>query len=86
MRIRITERFRRAFAELEDADADRVEKALRQLTEDPRHPGLRVKKIQGAERIWEARVSRSLRLTFEFQDDWIVLRNVGAHDRTLKNP
>jgi hypothetical protein len=37
-------------------------------------------------RAWEARASNSLRLTFELRDDVILLRNVGAHDDTLKNP
>jgi len=31
-------------------------------------------------------VSRSIRLTFEIAGNMIVLRNVGQHDETLKNP
>lgn len=86
MRLQYTERFRRAFAALADADAARVEKALRQLADDPRYPGLRVKRVQGTEGIWEARASDSLRITFEMRGDLLILRTVGAHDATLKSP
>jgi mRNA-degrading endonuclease RelE of RelBE toxin-antitoxin system len=86
MRIAYTDRFRRAYAALVDRDAERVRKALGLLAVDPRHPGLRVKKMQGTERIWEARASKSLRITFEVEGDWILLRNVGAHDATLRRP
>ena len=55
--------------------------------EDPRHPSLGLKRIQGGrERLWEARASDALRFTFEWIEGGILLRNVGAHDETLKNP
>ncbi len=86
MRLQYTDRFQRAYNELDDDAAERVKKAIRLLAADPRYPGLRVKKMQGTENIWEARASRSLRPTFEMHGDLIVLRNVGAHDVTLKKP
>ena len=86
MRFEYTDRFQRAYNDLTDQDAERVKKALRLLVENPRHPGLRVKRVQGTDRIWEASASLSIRLTFEMHGDLIVLRNVGAHDETLKKP
>jgi mRNA interferase RelE/StbE len=86
MRLFYTERFRRAYADLDDAQLEPVRKALRLLAADPRHPSLRVKKMQGTTDIWEARASRSLRLTFEMRDDVMLLRNVGTHDDTLSHP
>lgn len=86
MRLQYTERFKRAFAALTDQDASRVEKALRLLANDARYPGLRVKRVQGTDGIWEARASDALRITFEMRDDTLILRMVGAHDSTLKNP
>jgi mRNA-degrading endonuclease YafQ of YafQ-DinJ toxin-antitoxin module len=86
MRLQYTDRFQRAYNDLEDDEVEQVKKALRLLAGDPRHPGLRVKKMQGTEHIWEARASRTLRLTFEMHGDLIILRNVGAHDTTLRNP
>ncbi len=86
MRLQYTGRFQRAYNELGDDEVEQVKKAIRLLVTNPHDPGLRVKKMQGTEDIWEARASRSLRLTFEMHGDVLILRNVGAHDATLKNP
>jgi len=56
------------------------------MSENLRHPSLQVKKIQGTENIWEARAGLSLRITFEMNEDTIILRNVGRHDETLRKP
>jgi len=63
-----------------------VDEALRRLLDDPRHPSLRVKKMQPRARgIFEGRVSRGYRFTFEVQGDVYLLRRVGAHD-VLRSP
>ncbi len=61
-------------------------KAIEDLIADMRYPALRVKKIKGTENIWEARVSRSVRMTFQIEREIIVLRNIGQHDETLERP
>ena len=86
MPLQYTDRFQRAYNDLTDDDAERVKKALRLLVGNPRHPSLRVKRMQGTDHIWEASASLSIRLTCEMHGDLIVLRNVGAHDETLKKP
>ena len=86
MKIARTERFRRSYRKLPPEDKELVKKAIRLLMENPRHPGLRVKRIKGTVGIWEARVSRSCRMTFEIRGDMYLLRNVGKHDETLKKP
>ena len=86
MRIARTERFKAAYMELTPSNQQRAQKAIRLLLENPRHPGLRVKRIKGTEGIWEARVSRSICMTFEVHGDLIVLRNIGRHDKTLARP
>jgi mRNA-degrading endonuclease RelE of RelBE toxin-antitoxin system len=82
----LTERFRRAYRSLASEEQKRVQNALRHMSEDLRHPGLRVKRIRGTHGIWETRASRALRLTFEVEGKKIILRNVGGHDATLKKP
>jgi len=86
MRYQATRRFERTFSDLPDEDAERVRKALRLLAENPRHPRLRIKKIQGTDGIWEARAGLTVRLTFMMRSDLVILRNVGPHDVTLKKP
>lgn len=86
MKITRTARFKRAWEELNEEEKDLARKALRNLATDFRYPALRVKKMQGVEHVWEARVSRSLRMTFEIEGDTIILRNIGRHDETLERP
>ena len=86
MRLQYTDRFQRAYSDLTDDNAERVKRALRLLADNPRHPGLRVKRVQGTDRIWEARAGLSARITFGIEGEGIILRNVGAHDETLKKP
>jgi len=86
MRIDRTDRFKRAYKKLTEEDKRRAEKALYLLVSNMGHPSLRVKKIRKTQRIWEATVTTRIRMTFEIQDDVLILRNVGEHDKTLGNP
>lgn len=86
MKITRTARFKKAWQELTEEEKELGRKALRNLATDLRYPALRVKKIQGVEHIWEARVSGSLRMTFEIEGDTIILRNIGRHDKTMERP
>ena len=86
MRVGRTARFKKAWEELDEAEKGLGRKAIMNLAEDMRYPGLRAKRIKGTANLWEARVSRSLRMTFEIEDDLILLRNIGRHDETLERP
>jgi mRNA interferase RelE/StbE len=86
VKITRTARFKRAWQELTEEEKELGRKALRNLATDLHHPALRVKKMQGVEHIWEARVSRSLRMTFQIEGDTIILRNMGRHNETLERP
>jgi hypothetical protein len=63
-----------------------VDKALRLLDADFRHPGLRARLIEGTEGIYEARVDRKHRMTYEGEGDRFIMRTVGEHDKTLSRP
>lgn len=64
-----------------------VDKSLLFLEENPKHPSLRIKKILGtSEKIFEGRVSRDYRFTFQIEKDIYLLRRVGPHNRALKKP
>lgn len=78
-----TSRFKRAAKKLTTEDRDRRDKALLRYEQDPSHPSLGIKRVQGTKGIWEARASDALRFTFEKIEGGILLRNVGAHDPTL---
>lgn len=86
MKIARTARFRKAWGQLTEEEKELARKAIRNLAADIRYPALRTKKMKGAEGIWEARASRSLRVTFQIEGDTILLRNIGRHDETLERP
>ena len=86
MKIQYTELFRK---KVEILPVD-IKKALRikleLMVENPRHPPLRTKKIQGQEGIFEASVTMGICMTWQYTEGGILLRNTGEHDTTLKNP
>jgi mRNA-degrading endonuclease RelE of RelBE toxin-antitoxin system len=86
-KIQLTERFQKSYSELPFTIQKKAKKALRLLAVDPRYPSLQTKPIEGAPGIYEARVDRKYRLTFErLPGDILLLRVIGAHDETLRNP
>ncbi len=86
MQIARTESFKKAWKELTEEQKTSARKAIENLLADIRYPALRVRKIKGTKDIWEARVNRSIRITFQIEEDLIILRNIGQHDETLGNP
>jgi mRNA-degrading endonuclease RelE of RelBE toxin-antitoxin system len=86
MPLELTDRFVRAYQRLPKHVRTKVQKALRLLEADFRHPSLRAKRVQGTEGIYEARVDQKYRLTYQRRGDWLILRNVGPHDDVLDNP
>ena len=58
---------------------ERVDKQLRLLFEDFRHPSLRLKKLGGTDK-FEIRISKGYRLTLRLGKGVVELRRVGTHD------
>ncbi len=86
-KIEASLRFKKAYRKLPPDIQKKVRKALRLLADNPRHPSLRTKPIQGAAGIYEARVDRNYRMTYErLPGDIVRVRVVGKHDEALKNP
>ncbi|ACM61615.1 hypothetical protein B0S90_0029 [Caldicellulosiruptor bescii] len=68
-------------------DAKKIlKKKLELLLQNQYHPSLRTKKIQGTKDIFETSITMGIRLTWQYKEDGIILRNIGEHDKTLKNP
>ena len=82
--------FTELFKEKVKALPDDVKKVLKQklilMAENPRHPSLRSKKIKGCSDIFEASVTMSIRLTWQYGEGGIILRNIGERDQTLARP
>ena len=63
----------------------RVDEKLKLLLSDPYHPSLQIKKMKGFEGIWEGRISKGYRFTFQIKGDSYILRKIGKHE-VLKKP
>lgn len=86
-KIKLSRRFLKNLARLPLNIREKVRKQIALLAENPRHPSLQTKPIQGAAGIYEARVDQNYRMTYErLADDTLFLRVVDKHDDALKNP
>jgi len=87
MRLFPTEHFTKSYENLPKDIRAQVDKQLSLLLKNPHHPSLRIKKMQGRrEQIFEGRISKDYRFTFQIESDTYILRKVGPHNQTLKNP
>ena len=80
MRFARTKPFTKQYAKLPLAIRKKVDRQIKHLAQDIRHPAINAKKMIGVGDIWEARVDRQYRFTFQIQDDIIILRKVGTHE------
>jgi hypothetical protein len=86
MPLKFTERFRKQYIKLPSAIRLKVDKSLKLLDADFRHPGLRSHPVEGVPGIFEAYIDRKYRLTYERSGDILILRNVDKNDECLRNP
>jgi hypothetical protein len=87
-----TDRFRKDFELLDEADRKRFQRAVKQFIEDLNspsrgfRPGLRVKGVQGAPGVFELTWAPDGRATFQFgaslrgDEAHVIWRRVGTHD------
>lgn len=65
----------------------RLKKVMELLSSDPKHPSLRIEKLEGTGGIYSGRVTKEYRLTFEFKEGGVIfLRVVGKHDVVYRRP
>ena len=86
MPLKYTGRFKQQYIRLPLAVRTKVDKALKMLESNFRHPGLRSHPVESAPGIFEAYVDKKYRITFERQNDTFIMRNVDNHDECLRNP
>ena len=86
MKIQLSEPFERDYRDLPERVQKKVDKALRLLESNPRHPSLNLEKIDSARDIWSGRVDRNYRFTFQWIPGGMRLRKVGAHQDAYRSP
>ena len=85
MEIRFTKSFLKDYKNLPREIQKRLDKQLIFLLENFQHPSLRIKKIEGHFEIWEGRVSKDYRFTFQIGRNIYFIRRAGIHD-ILRKP
>ena len=85
MRIQTAKPFDEDYDALPEGIKERAEKQFVLLMENPHHPSLGLKKIKGHPNIWEGRVTKSYRFTFQISGEIYLLRRIGTH-AILKTP
>ena len=80
MKLARTARFAHDFRSLPPDIQRRAAKQFQLLLDNPRHPSLRIKKMEGSQDIWEGRITKAYRFTFQVQGDTYLLRRIGTHD------
>jgi mRNA interferase RelE/StbE len=85
VRVSFTKPFHRDYKGLPENMQKQIDKQIVQLIENPKHPSLHIKKMEGRLSVWEARITKGYRMTFQVDGDVFVLRRVGTHS-ILKRP
>jgi len=71
---------RRAYEHLAPAVKARARTAYQLFAENPNHPSLRFKKLQGSDRIWSVRISEQYRAIGVRPSDTIEWIWIGTHN------
>lgn len=76
-----TDRFKKHFKTLTVQEKNQLENKLNLLAENPMHPSLRTKRIQGTANLFECSVNMDIRIIWFYEgDEMIILIDVGHHD------
>lgn len=85
LRLEILPRFKRARRRKTPQMRESIDDCVELLACNPRHPGLHAHRVQGRRGVWEAYVDQANRVTFEYGENSIILRNNCNHDM-LRSP
>ena len=77
-----TKKFKKQFKKFPLSLQKRFDIKLSLLLANPRHPSLRAKKMGGAE-IFEARLTKHYRFTYQLMEGEVWLLTIGTHDEGL---
>ena len=86
--IERTDKFKREYKKLPENIKKAFKIQFNKFIEHPYaefYPSLRIKRIQGTTNIFEMTITMATRMTWQYIDGGILLRNIGKHDKTLNN-
>jgi mRNA-degrading endonuclease YafQ of YafQ-DinJ toxin-antitoxin module len=81
LRITYTERFQKHYRKLTSEEKNLFRNKLSLFVENPYHPSLRVKRIQGSTDLFEFSVNMDIRVIWFYEGESLVaLVDIGHHD------
>jgi len=86
MELFLSSSFEKDYEKLPRSIQEQCDRQLLVLLKNPHHPSLRTSKMQGFKNIWEGRVTKDYRFTFQVAKDLYIIRRVGKHNEILKKP
>jgi len=86
MKLLFTKLFDRDYEKLPRTIQKQCDKQLLTLLKNPQHPSLRISKIRGFKNIWEGRITKGYRFTFQIFKDIYLIRRIGKHNEVLRKP
>lgn len=79
--ITYSDKFLKGYKRLTDTEKKQLRKKVEILVENPLHPSLRTKRIQGTADLFECSVNMDMRLIWAYQGETVILfLDVGHHD------
>ena len=79
--ITFTDRFQKHYSDLTESERKQLRNKLAILAENPLHPSLRTKRIQGTDDLFECSVNMDIRIIWYYEGNtMIILVDVGHHD------
>ena len=79
--LTFTDRFQKHYKVLTETEKKQLRNKLELLVENPLHPSLRAKRIQGTTDLFELSVNMSIRVVWFYEgEQMIILVDVGHHD------
>ena len=79
MKVTFIKPFKRDYKGLPENLQELIDKQIINLLSNPKHPSLRLKKMEGHKFIYETRITKGYRMTFQIVNDTYLLRRVGTH-------
>ena len=81
LRITYSERFQKHYKKLSGREKNQFRHKLTIFSDNPLHPSLRVKKIQGTDDLFEFSVNMDIRVIWFYEGESLVaLVDIGHHD------
>ena len=76
-----TRRFEKHFKSLTGQEKQQLKRKLILLADNPMHPSLRAKRIQGTDELFECSINMDIRIIWYYENaKMIILLDVGRHD------